>query len=507
MTALRQGPLLPRRVAVTTLFSIIALVLLVRFATVSADQLILRIPKAAPSHTFIKVVPWPSPPDDTTDESLYVRSFYLSSSTNYCVSINGYGFVTSTSTTLPATCTSFASGTTPQETTATTQDCYNIAIASGDSAVAMAGEESSVLSCQNEAVADGVRAMATALGTWSNTATARGEDAQAVIAPTTTNTMATTATSISNVAFANGTRVKGVVNIGSSSSSSRTSNNRAMAVGEDSVATVQASSQSSLAEAGRNSTTDKGNTATVTFGSVDATARAIYGKYNAATASASGSQAIAGGSGQVTDTYTGLGSYNNAMATGVQSIARAGQDDNHVALATAYRAVAQAGHGSNNRASATASNAWAQAWEGSGNTAMATTNQALAMVMYGDYNNVTSSGLQAYASASHGNRHNVEAQGESSLAIAHGGNDHLVRASGTGSIGQCYNGERNAALASAGQALALVVQGNDNTAEATADRATASIVDSASFNRVTASNPDCTVVLENGPGSQTQACA
>jgi hypothetical protein len=112
------------------LFSIITLALLERFAAVLTDQLILRIPKAAPSQTFIEVVPSPSPPVDITDESLYVRSFYLSSSTNYRVSINGYGFVASTVTTLPATCTSFASGTT---TPLETKDCYNIAIASGDS--------------------------------------------------------------------------------------------------------------------------------------------------------------------------------------------------------------------------------------------------------------------------------------------------------------------------------------------------------------------------------------
>jgi hypothetical protein len=193
------------------LFSIIA--------TVSADHLILRIPKAAPSQTFIEVVSSPSPPVDSTDESLYVRSFYLSSSTNYCVNINGYGFVTSTATNLPAMCTSFASGTTPSETL----DCYNIAIASGDSAVATAGEESGVLSCQNEAVADVIRVIATARGTWSNAATARGEDAQAVIAPV--NVM-TTANSVSNVAFANGTRAKAVVDIGSSSTSSTSTSNK-----------------------------------------------------------------------------------------------------------------------------------------------------------------------------------------------------------------------------------------------------------------------------------------
>ena len=465
----------------------------------NSTEIVVRIPKLNPSQATALILQDGSTTPNV-DTSLIDIRFNLSDTNNYCVNVEGVDIVTSTTFDLPSKCTLLASTTSTTNTTTTNdtanndntnsdEECFNIAVASGNDAQATITETTSG-SC-NAAFANGIRTRATLTSVEShNNATAIGEDATATVHSSKSN----------NTAIANGNRCLAEI-------TDSHNDNRATTNGNDAQSKVITGYYSS-ATAGYNTTTDTGNSA-IAIGAM-ATAIATNGTYNFANALHSNTLA-----------YAGDGNYNNATAVnfGANSTARGG--DSNSAIANDVGTTAVAGrYGSFNRVNATGMGSYAAATHGDGNTVTTDGMSAHASSTYGNYNElIIRDGIMAQAEVTYGDRNIITIlNGTMSSGTIISSSDSQVTCSGFQSFGTCERSDRCIVNATSsmtnimdnnmdGLVNVTIIGGSDNRATAQADNTTITILDAGSYNQVTATTMDCTILISNNPvGGETQSC-
>jgi hypothetical protein len=437
-----------------------------------ATRFVLRIPRSDPSQATVLLE---NDAADNEDNSYYSDvSFEISDTSNYCVNLEGYDVVVSSVLNLPAKCSSSV----PMNLTVPSTDrgCFNVAVASGSEAQAVISESGTC----NTAIADGTRAQALITTVKSgNNAMAVGEDSKAKIVSSGTN----------NRCKAIGIRSESLI-------SSSNSENKALSTGNDAQSKVL-SGKFSTAIAGLNTTTDFGNIAVAT--GMYASAEAVNGTYNVASALAINTKATAGGSG---------GNYNNATAVAIGATSRAGNGDNNYAMANSLQATAIAGMSGNfNNATASGISSLAEAVNGDGNVVVSNGMKAHGSSRTGNYNQVICSGMFSYAAANDGDRNVVQVNGTASIGTVESSFDSKITCSGTQSTAKCFMSDRSIVIAAAEQnANSMVIDGSDNAATAQANNTIVYIVNSGSYNQASANSIDCAITISNETGGDVRQC-